>query len=205
MITRLTKLLVGLILFAFGIYLSLQANVGAAPWDAFHQGLSYKLGITFGQASMIVGFIIVILNMFFKENIGIGTIANTFIIGLFIDLFYAIDLVPKMNSLGSGLFMLTISMVIMAFSTYLYVDAGYGAGPRDGLMIIMVKLTKRPVGLVRLTIESSVCMIGYLLGGQIGIGTVILALSIGPIVQVVFKLLNFKIETVKHQYLFAKS
>lgn len=202
---RLTQLFIGLILYALGIYFTLQANLGVAPWDAFHQGLSQKFSITFGQASILVGVVIVIFNMFFKENIGIGTVANTIIIGLIIDFFYMIELVPEMTSILSGFAIMILGMVTIALATYFYIGAAYGAGPRDGLMIIMVKVTKKPVGLVRLTIESTVLLIGFLLGGKIGIGTVIIALGIGPIVQFVFKLLKFEIEKVEHQYLFAQS
>ncbi len=202
---RLTQLFIGLILYALGIYFTLQANLGVAPWDAFHQGLSQKFSITFGQASILVGITIVIFNMFFKENIGIGTIANTVIIGLIIDFFYRINLLPEMTTIISGFVIIILGMVTIALATYFYIGAAYGAGPRDGLMIIMVKVTQKPVGLVRLTIESTVLLIGFLLGGKIGIGTVVIALGIGPIVQFVFKLLKFEIEKVEHQYLFAQS
>lgn len=202
---RLTQLFIGLILYALGIYFTLQANLGVAPWDAFHQGLAQKFGITFGQASIVVGVVIVIFNMFFKENIGIGTIANTVIIGLIIDLFYKIDLVPEMTHFLSGLFIIILGMVIIALATYFYIGAAYGAGPRDGLMIIMVKVTQKPVGLVRLSLESTVLLAGILLGGKIGVGTIIIALGIGPIVQLVFKILKFEIEKVEHQYLFSQS
>ncbi len=202
---RYLQLLIGLVLYALGIYCTLQANLGVAPWDAFHQGLSMKLSITFGQASILVGVAIVLFNLLFKENIGIGTIANTVIIGLIIDLFYSTNLVPEMTTFIGGLLLMILGMIIIAIATYFYIDAAFGAGPRDGLMIIMVKLTQKPVGLVRLTIESSVVLIGFLLGGKIGIGTIVIALGIGPIVQIIFKLLNFKIESVKHQYLFSKA
>jgi len=202
---RYVQLLIGLILYALGIYCTLQANLGVAPWDAFHQGLSMKLNISFGQASILVGVAIVLFNLLFKENIGIGTIANTVIIGLLIDILYTINLIPEMTTFISGLLLMIVGMIVIAIATYFYIDAAFGAGPRDGLMIIMVKMTQKPVGLVRLTIESSVVLIGFLLGGKIGIGTIVIALGIGPIVQIVFKLLNFKIESVKHQYLFSKA
>ncbi len=202
---RLFQLFIGLLLYALGIYFTLQANLGVAPWDAFHQGLSQKFNITFGQASILVGVVIIIVNMIFKENIGIGTIANTLIIGIIIDLLYRINLLPEMTHFYSGLFIIVLGMTSIALATYFYISAAYGAGPRDGLMIILVKATKKPVGLVRLTIESTVLLAGYLLGGKIGAGTVIIALGIGPIVQFVFKLLKFEIDKVEHDYLFAQS
>lgn len=122
---------------------------------------------------------------------------------MIIDLLYTINLIPKADNFLYGLVLLFSGMFIIALATYFYIDAAFGAGPRDGLMIILVKLTQRPVGLVRLAIESGVCIIGYLLGGQIGIGTILIALGIGPIIQTVFKLLKFKIETVQHEYIFS--
>jgi len=205
MTKRFLKLNLGLVLYAFGIFSTLQANLGAAPWDAFHQGLSLKTGLTFGQSSIIVGLTIVVINVCFKEKIGIGTLLNIVIIGLLIDLFYQINLLPKMTHFISGLGLLLLGMVTMAYATYFYVDAALGMGPRDGLMVIMVKLTNKPVGLIRLFIESTVLLIGYFLGGQIGIGTVVLALGMGPIIQLIFKLLNFQIESVQHDYIFAKT
>jgi uncharacterized membrane protein YczE len=205
MTKRLLKLNIGLVLYALGIFLTLQANLGVSPWDALHQGLAKLTGISFGKMSIGVGIIILIINACFKEKIGIGTILNILVIGSLIDLFYEIKLVPLMTSFSGGLLFLLLGMFIIAFATYFYIDAGLGAGPRDGLMIVMVRITNKPVGIIRSTIEALVAIGGFLLGGQIGIGTIILAIGIGPVVQLVFKLLNFKIETIQHQYLFANS
>ncbi len=200
-----SRLILGILLYALGIVLSINANLGVSPWDTFHQGISNLVNITFGQASIAVGFIIVLLNLYLKENIGIGTILNMILIGIFIDLIMYYNIIPIMDSLIAGLIMMILSMFIIALATYCYIGAGFGSGPRDGLMVGLTKKTGRPVGLIRGLIELSVLLIGFLLGGKVGIGTVILAFGIGPIVQFTFEKLNFKVSDVDHVYLFNRN
>lgn len=200
-----SRLILGILLYALGIVLSINANLGVSPWDTFHQGISNLVNITFGQASIAVGFIIVLLNLYLKENIGIGTILNMVLIGVFIDLIMYYNLIPIMDSLIPGLIMIILSMFVIALATYCYIGAGFGSGPRDGLMVGLTKKTGRPVGLIRGLIELAVLIIGFLLGGKVGIGTVILAFGIGPIVQFTFHKLNFEVGDVEHIYLFNRS
>ncbi|WP_432401829.1 YczE/YyaS/YitT family protein [Wukongibacter sp. M2B1] len=202
---NLLRLILGLLLYALGVVLSINANLGVAPWDTFHQGLSNLVNVTFGQASIIVGFIIVLINLYLKENIGIGTILNMILIGLFIDLIFYYNIIPIMDSFISGLLMIILSMFTISLASYCYIGAKFGSGPRDGLMVGLTKKTGYPVGLIRGLIELSVLFIGFLLGGKVGIGTVILAFGIGPIVQFTFDKLHFEVSDVKHIYLFDKS
>lgn len=203
-IKRFIRLIIGISLFAIGIVFTINANLGIAPWDTFHQGVSLLSNITFGQASIIVGLSILILNFFLKEHIGIGTILNIFIIGIIIDILFKFNVIPVMNSFISGFLMIIAGMVTIAFGSYFYIGAGFGSGPRDGLMVGLVKKTKLPIGVIRAAIEVSVLLIGYLLGGQVGIGTVILAVFIGPIVQFIFRIVKFDVKSVKHTYLVQK-
>jgi len=202
---NLLRLVLGLLLYALGIVLSINANLGVAPWDTFHQGLSNLINVTFGQASIIVGFIIVLLNLYLKENIGIGTILNMVVIGLFVDLIFNCNIIPIMDGFISGLVMIILSMFVIALASFCYIGAKFGSGPRDGLMVGLTKKTGYPVGLIRGLIELSVLFIGFLLGGKVGIGTVILAFGIGPTVQFTFDKLDFKVSDVEHIYLFDKS
>lgn len=199
-----SRLVLGILLYALGIVLSINANLGVAPWDTFHQGINNLLNISFGQASIIVGFIIVLLNLFLKENIGIGTIFNMILIGIFIDWIQYYNIIPVMDSFLSGLIMITLSMFTIALASYYYIGAGFGSGPRDGLMVGLTKKTGYSVGLIRGLIELSVLFIGFSLGGNPGVGTIILAFGIGPIVQFTFDKLNFKVSNVDHIYFFNK-
>ncbi|WP_070000357.1 YczE/YyaS/YitT family protein [Cellulosilyticum sp. I15G10I2] len=202
---RLFTLFLGILLYGLGIVLSIKANLGISPWDAFHQGLSALIGVTLGQAGIGVGLLILVFNYWLKEKIGFGTIVNIFGIGLVIDLLFYLDLIPTMNTLLSGIITIIVSMFTIALASYFYIGAGYGTGPRDGLMVGLVKKTNKKVGLIRGSIELTVLGIGFMLGGKIGLGTVILGIGIGPVVQLTFRLLRFNVSGVKHEYLFEKN
>lgn len=202
MILRLIKLHVGLALFSLAISLMVKANIGVSPWDVFHQGISNVTGMSFGTASIVVGLAILVVSFALKERIGYGTLSNMVIIGLIIDWIFAIDLIPQSANLWVGLGMLLLGMVLTGFASFLYISAAFGAGPRDSMMVALVKRTGRSVGTIRTLIELTALCFGYLMGGQVGIGTLILALGIGPTIQYIFKLMAFDIKTVQHQWLF---
>lgn len=198
---KMIRLLLGLFLYAAGIVLNVNANLGVTPWNTFHLGISQQTGISLGITMIITGVCIVLFNYFAKQKIGIGTLLNMWLLGAFVDLLMAWHLVPEVQSRVSGFVMLFLSMFVIAFATYLYIGAGYGAGPRDGLMLTFMRLTGKPVGTVRAVIEISVLIIGILLGGKIGIGTPILAILFGPICQLTFKWLHFDVNSVSHRYI----
>ena len=173
------RLVIGLFVCSIGIVLTIQANLGLSPWDAFHHGLSRNLGITMGQASMLLGIIVVIVDMFLGENLGIGTILNMFLIGIFMDFFMLNNIIPTSTNMIIGFIMLFIGMFIIGIGCVIYIGAGYGSGPRDGLMVALHKKTKRPVKTIKTYIEMFALLFGFILGGSIGIGTVITTLVFG--------------------------
>lgn len=170
-----------------------------SPWDVFHQGLSNITGLTIGEASIIVGLIVVTITVLLKLEIGFGTIANMIIIGFFIDLIIYTDIIPTSANLFSGVLMLIGSLVMMAIGSYLYISCGIGCGPRDGLMVALVRVTGKSVGLIRFFIELSVLAIGWFLGGKVGIGTLITVMTVGYCVQLVFKIFKFDVKKVRHK------
>ena len=198
---KFIRLFSGLFLFAVGIVMTINANIGIAPWDVLHQGLSRTINITMGQAGIAVGFIMVILNFLLKEKVGWGTISNMLFVGLFIDFLMINGLVPIFEGFLPSIVMMFLGMFVLGLATVLYIGACLGSGPRDGMMVALTKLTGKSVRLVRNSIELTVLLIGYLLGGFVGLGTLIFALFIGPIVQVVFKLLYFDVKEIKHRYI----
>jgi len=200
-VKKIVKLLIGLSLYAVGIVLAIQGDLGLAPWDAFHIGVYNIIDLSFGQVTMLVGFAIALLVYILGEGIGIGTIANVFVIGLIIDLIFKFNLIPQSTHWLIGALMLVAGMVVIGFASYFYLGAEFGAGPRDGLMVAITRLTGRPVGFIRSSIELLVLAVGWLLGAKIGLGTLILALGIGPIVQMVFKFLNFNVVGINHKVL----
>ncbi len=195
------KLIFGLFLFAVGIVLTINANIGLQPWDIFHQGLSKVIHMTMGQTSILVGLIIIIFNIFLNEKVGTGTIANMLIIGLFIDVLMLNHILPETNHFLMGVVMMFVGLFIIGVGSYFYLGVGWGAGPRDGLMVALTKKTKKSVRFVRNSIEITVSFAGFLLGGQIGVGTVITAVTMGYIVQFTFKVFKFDVSEVQHRFI----
>jgi uncharacterized protein len=197
----LIRLFVGVFLFAVGIVMTINANLGLAPWDIFHQGLTKLIPITMGQASISVGLILVIVNIFLGERIGWGTICNMLFIGIFMDMLMLNHLIPTFSNRFSSAIMLLLGMFIIGVGSCFYIGAGLGSGPRDGLMVALTKRTNKPVRFIRNCIELSVLALGFLLGGYAGIGTIIIALGIGYFVQFAFKLFKFDVSKVKHRFI----
>jgi len=198
---RLVSLVWGLFLFALGIVLCVQANIGCAPWEVLHMGLSLKFGMTMGQISILVGALICLLVFLLQEKLGVGTLLNMLLIGAFMDLIFSLRIIPPMEHLWIGIIVMVAGLLVIALGSYFYIDSGFGAGPRDGLMVSLRRRTNWPVGVCRALVEGTALLLGYLLGGQVGVGTVIAVFGIGFCIQLVFTLLRFDPAAVKHETL----
>jgi uncharacterized membrane protein YczE len=198
-VIRFINLMFGLFLYAFGITVTLRANIGYAPWDAFHAGLSQKAGFSFGTASILVGIFVGVLVMALGEKIGIGTVLNMILIGVYIDIILFTGILPLSQNFVSGIAMLLAGLFTIAVGTYFYIKSGFGAGPRDSLMVVLNRKTKIPVGVCRIMVELTVTFAGWALGGMVGIGTVISGIAIGFFVQLVCSILKFKPASVQHE------
>lgn len=196
---RTLSLLLGLFLYALGIVISMNANIGYAPWEVFHAGIAHTIGMTIGNVSIIAGLIIGGLAYMLGEKIGFGTLLNMVLIGIFMDLIIALEVIPRMDSFLLGTSMLFLGMFIISLGSFFYIGAGLGAGPRDSLMVAIRRKSGLSVGISRIIIEISAVTIGWLLGGMAGIGTLMAALGIGFCVQTTFKLLRFDVTKVKHE------
>ena len=198
---RLLKLLFGLLLYALGIVITLKASIGYAPWEVFHVGLAKTMGISIGNASIAAGLVIGIAAVLLGEKLGLGTILNMILIGIFLDIILKFNLIPEASGLLQGLPMLIAGLFIISLASYFYIGSGFGAGPRDSLMVALTRKTKLPVGLCRGTIEVLAVLVGWKLGGLVGIGTVISAFAIGFCIQTTFRLLRFDATKVRHETL----
>ena len=198
---RVAKLFLGLFLYALGIVMTINANLGLAPWEVFHQGLSNNIGITMGQASIYVGMVFVVLDSILGERLGWGTLSNMIFIGVFMDILMLNHLVPVFQSMIPKFAEMLLGMFTIGVASYFYISAGLGSGPRDGLMVALTKRTTKSVRFLRNCIELSALAIGYVLGGSVGIGTVIMALTAGYFVQFAFKLFRFNIKETKHRFI----
>jgi uncharacterized membrane protein YczE len=178
---RCGALLLGLIGYGFSMAVMVRSGLGLDPWDVFHQGLSSKTGMTIGTVCAIVGVAVLCAWIPLRNRPGIGTVANVIVIAVTVDAGLAI--LPTPSSVPIRTAMMVGAVVLNAISTVLYIGAGLGPGPRDGLMTGLVMRTGLSVRLVRTSIEATVLAIGWLLGGTVGAGTVLYALGIGPLVQ----------------------
>ena len=179
----------------------LRANIGFPPWDAFHDGVARTIGTTIGIASIGVGIVILIFVYLMKEKLGLGTIINMVLIGLQIDFILYINIIPIADGFIIGIPMLVAGMFIVSVGAYFYMSSAFGAGPRDSLMVVLMRLTNKPVGVCRAAVECSAVLAGWLLGGMVGLGTVITALGFGLCMQIVFKLFKFDAKAVQHETL----
>ncbi len=193
---------VSLFVNGFGVYLTIRANIGAGPWDVLNLGLSKTLGILYGTASVAVSYAILGIDIALKEPIGIAMFIDAFVVGKAVDLFNRINLVPECDGLATGIPVMILGLIIMAYTQYTYMSASLGCGPRDTLLVALAKRAgKIPIGVVSITLLSLATLIGWLLGGPVGIGTLICAFATGPIMQMAFTSVKFDAKNVHHQHL----
>lgn len=193
------RLLLGFIIYGLAIVVMIHANIGLSPWDVLHQGISLKTGLTMGQISIGVGVIIIIIDAFMGEGIGFATLGNVFLIGTFLDIFEGLNIVPYANNLFMGILMMLIGIVLAAIATVLYLKPALGSGPRDGLMLAINKRSSKSVGTIRTIIELTALTVGWLLGGSVGIGTIISGFGLGYAIQIAFKISQIDSKSLTHQ------
>lgn len=178
-------LLAGLVCFGFGIALMVVADLGLGPWEVLHQGISRNTGLAIGTVSILTSVPVLLLWLPLGERPGIGTVINVFLIGIVTNV--SLDLLPHPTSMISKVVCMLAGVLIIGLGSGMYLSSRMGAGPRDGLMLGFSRRTGHNVALVRTAIEVSVLIIGMLLGGTFGIGTLVFAFGIGPVVQVALR------------------
>jgi uncharacterized membrane protein YczE len=178
---RLVQLFAGLVLYGISDSMLLLAGLGVDPWDVLHQGLARRTGVPVGTWAIIVGAVVLLHWIPLRQRPGLGPLCNVVVVGAVIDLVLAV--VPPVHSLPVQVAVMASGVVLNGVATGMYIGAGLGPGPRDGLMTGLAARTGRSLRLVRIGIELTVLVIGVLLGGTVGIGTVLYALAIGHLVQ----------------------
>jgi uncharacterized membrane protein YczE len=184
---RLAQLYVGLVLYGASLAMMVRGDLGLAPWDVLHSGLIRHVPITLGQAVVLMSFVVLVLWIPLKEMPGLGTISNAVVVGLSCDATLALLDQPGPVALRAGL--MVGGILLCGFATALYIGAQLGRGPRDGLMTGLTRTTGLSIRLVRTGLEVTVVLIGLLLGGGLGLGTIAFALTIGPITQALLPVL----------------
>lgn len=185
---RLTQLYVGLVLYGVSTALMVRSRLGLDPWDVFHQGVSRHTGLSLGTVTILTGAAVLLGWVPLRQRPGLGTVSNVVVIGLAVDA--TLWVLPAPEGLVARVALMVGAVVLCGFATGCYIGASFGPGPRDGLMTGLVRRTGRSVRWVRTGIELSVLAVGFVLGGQVGVGTVVYALAIGPLVHVFLPLLD---------------
>ena len=191
----------GQVLTALGVACMLRANIGLEPWSVLQQGMSDTFGITFGTANMMVGVSVILLALLLGEHIGIGTLSCVFIVGIIIDFVLWLGFIPLQTTVPGGVVLLLLGLELLTLGTYFYMREGLGEGPRDALMVALAKKTGRTAGFCRSCLEGLAIVVGWLLGGCVGLGTVIAMVGIGALIDLNFHFLRFDPKAVRQETL----
>ena len=200
MIKEILKSALGLFFYSCGVYLTVQASIGIAPWECLSMGIAPKVGLSFGIVHTISGIIILLIDLAMKEKIGFGTILDALLVGNYVDWISYFDPIPVSKSLVISVIMVIFGLFVMGFGQYFYMSAGQSCGPRDSLLIAIGKRFPRtPIGVVQTVMIAIVLLVGWLLGGPVGIGTVISMFFAGTALQIVCKVMHFEPRDVVHK------
>lgn len=200
-IKKLPKLFIGFALCALGITLMLTADIGLNPWGTFTSGLKSITHLSFGRLSQLIGFSIIILTIPLKVVPGVGTVLNMIFIGMFIDIFKSLSFMIQPSTFILQLFMCLVGLIVFSYGVYMYISCGLGAGPRDGLMLALIKITGKTATVIKPAIEITVTALGLLLGGPLGIGTVLVAFLGGKILDMIFTMKDYDPKATEHKNL----
>ena len=198
---RLPQLYAGLFGYGFSMAMMIKASLGLDPWDVLHQGLTRYLPLSFGTVTIIIGAIVLLLWVPLRQWPGLGTVSNVLVIGLAAD--FGLWALPEPQSLAARIAFLVVAVVANGLAGAAYLGSHFGPGPRDGLMTGLVARTGGSVRLIRTGIEVTVLAIGFVLGGTVGVGTVLYAIAIGPLVQLFLPLVSVRLSPPTCQILSA--
>ena len=183
---QLIRVLIGLFIYGGGLALMVSSEIGLSPWDVLAMGISLQTTLSFGWSTVLVSGLVLLLWIPLRVRLGLGSVLNAVLVGLFADLW--LTFLPNYELMISKIAVFSIGTIVIGMATGLYISAGLGKGPRDGLMVGTAERTKRPFWIVRSFYEVTVLLIGFSLGGPIGLGTVIFVVSIGYLTQLGLRL-----------------
>lgn len=194
------QIVAGLLVFAFGVHLTIYANIGLAPWDCLGMGISYHTPLNYGISMTMIAVLALGVDLLLKERIGYGTIIDALLTGNFVQMFNDLNPLTENHSLWLGVAVMLIGFVFMALGMYVYMKAGQCCGPRDSLLVgVGKRFPKVPIGYVQIAMWAVVLLAGWLLGGPVGIGTLISTVGAGAVMQVVYNIIHFEPRHVRHR------
>ncbi|SDB11801.1 YczE/YyaS/YitT family protein [Eubacterium oxidoreducens] len=187
------KIVIGLFIFAFGVHLTIFANIGLSPWDCLGMGISMHTPLNYGVSVTMVSLVVLVIDILLKEKIGFGTVIDALITGNFVQLFNSFNPFELNTHLWSGIGIMVVGFVFMALGMALYMKSEQGCGPRDSLLVgLGRRLPRVPIGIVEVLLWAVVLFLGWLLGGPVGIGTLIGTVGTGIVMQIVYALIRFE-------------
>ena len=195
---RFIKMLVGFFILALGSVVVYQSKIGLGAWDVLSDGVSKTYGIQYGDASIFIGIAVLMIGVIAREKIGVGTLLNILCIGKIVNFLLNFNIIPAAPNYFVGILMGIASVFIITFGIYMYISAGFGAGPRDTFLTFVTKKTGKPVGSCRMVIELCAVVVGFCFGGSVGLGTILMAVLSGPVTKLVFGAMKFDIKAVNH-------
>ena len=194
------QIVVGLFIFAFGVHLTIFANIGLSPWDCLAMGVARNTPLNYGIAVTLISIIVLFIDLLMKERIGYGTIIDALLTGNFTQFFNQMNPFPENESLWTGILLMLAGMVFMAYGMYVYMSAEQCCGPRDALLVGLGKRMRiLPIGLVEILLLAGVLLAGWLLGGPVGIGTLLGTFGTGLVMVVIYSILHFEPRDLKHK------
>lgn len=197
---RWLRVVFGLLIFSLGVHLTIRADLGLAPWDCFGMGIAKQTPLNYGLSMTAMSVVILIIDVLMKEKIGFGTIIDALLTGNFVQLFNDIDPFPETTNVFSGILIIIAGLALMAVGQYFYMTAEQGCGPRDALLVGLGKrLSRLPIGAVQVMLWGTVLLLGWLLGGPVGIGTIVSTFGSGVVMQIVFNAIGFEPRKVEHK------
>ena len=194
------RIVLGLLVFAFGVHLTIFANIGLAPWDCLGMGISYHTPLNYGLSMTVMAVTILLIDLCLRERIGYGTIIDALLTGNFVQMYNDLNPLPLNTSLWLGIILMLVGFVFMALGMWIYMKAAHGCGPRDALLVGLGKrMPKLPIGVVEILLWAAVTLVGWLLGGPVGIGTLLATFGAGAVMQLVYNVIHFEPRDIVHR------
>ena len=201
-VTGWLRILIGLLIYSFGVYLTIYANIGLAPWDCLGMGIAKRTPLNYGGSMVLIGVCAIIIQLILHERIGFATLFDALLTGNIVQLFCDILPYPQNHSLWLGIVYMLSGFLFIALGMYVYMKAEQGCGPKDGLIVAIGKrMPKMPIGIVEILLWAVVTILGWLLGGSVGIGTVIVIFGAGVVMHLFYSMIHFEPRTLKHKSL----
>ena len=194
------RIVLGLLVFSFGVHLTIYANIGLAPWDCLGMGIARHTPLNYGLSMTLMSLVILGIDLILKEKIGYGTVIDALLTGNFVQMFNDLNPFEENHSVPLGAALMLAGFVFMALGMYIYMRGEQCCGPRDSLLVgIGKRLPRLPIGLVEILLWAAVLLAGWLLGGPVGIGTLLSTFGAGLVMQLVYSLLRFEPRNLRHR------